>query len=117
MRCLLVYQDTGRHFWKVDGTLSGLELEALDYLLPGLYLSEYHIDESLFLNFIFHPFLIPMRNVIIFIVATILLGNPNCCRRFPSNLANLSKMDVVIKDGNAKVTAHMKLLYSVSFHL
>ncbi|KAI5560390.1 hypothetical protein POPTR_016G045900v4 [Populus trichocarpa] len=33
--------------------------------------------------------------------------------RFPSNLANLSKMDVVIKDGNAKVTAHMKLLYSI----
>ncbi|KAG5252784.1 plastid-lipid-associated protein [Salix suchowensis] len=33
--------------------------------------------------------------------------------RFPSNLANLSKMDVVIKDGNAKVTAHMKLLNSI----
>ncbi|KAJ8900023.1 hypothetical protein K2173_024137 [Erythroxylum novogranatense] len=32
---------------------------------------------------------------------------------FPSNLANLSKMDVVIKDGIAKVTANMKLLYSI----
>ncbi|EEF31660.1 probable plastid-lipid-associated protein 13, chloroplastic [Ricinus communis] len=33
--------------------------------------------------------------------------------RFPSSLANLSKMDVVIKDGNAKVTAIMKLLSSI----
>ena len=35
------------------------------------------------------------------------------CRRFPSNLANLLKLDVVIKDGNAKVTANMRLLNSV----
>jgi hypothetical protein len=77
VRCLLVYQYTGHHFWKVDGILSGLEPEALDYLLPGLYLSEYHIDESLFLNFIFHAFVTPMRNVIIFIVAIVLHGNPN----------------------------------------
>jgi hypothetical protein len=40
-----------------------------------------------------------------------------CCRRFPKNFANLSKMDMVIKDGNAKVTANMKLLYSVPFYL
>ncbi|KAJ6968025.1 plastid-lipid-associated protein 13 [Populus alba x Populus x berolinensis] len=42
-------------------------------------------------------------------------GSPglSAARRFPSNLANLSKMDVVIKDGNVKVTAHMKLLYSI----
>eukprot|EP00258_Populus_trichocarpa_P005462 XP_002308366.2 probable plastid-lipid-associated protein 13, chloroplastic isoform X4 [Populus trichocarpa] len=33
--------------------------------------------------------------------------------RFPKNFANLSKMDMVIKDGNAKVTANMKLLYSI----
>ncbi|KAB1226702.1 putative plastid-lipid-associated protein 13, chloroplastic [Morella rubra] len=33
--------------------------------------------------------------------------------RFPSTLANLSKMDVVIKDGNAKITANMKLLNSI----
>uniref|UniRef100_A0A6N2N8D5 Plastid lipid-associated protein/fibrillin conserved domain-containing protein n=1 Tax=Salix viminalis TaxID=40686 RepID=A0A6N2N8D5_SALVM len=42
-------------------------------------------------------------------------GTPglSAAKRFPSNLANLSKMDVVIKDGNAKVTAHMKLLNSI----
>ncbi|KAJ9181172.1 hypothetical protein P3X46_009328 [Hevea brasiliensis] len=33
--------------------------------------------------------------------------------RFPSNLANLSKMDVLIKDANAKITATMKLLSSI----
>ncbi|XP_011004833.1 PREDICTED: probable plastid-lipid-associated protein 13, chloroplastic isoform X2 [Populus euphratica] len=33
--------------------------------------------------------------------------------RFPKNFAYLSKMDMVIKDGNAKVTANMKLLYSI----
>ncbi|KAF2307777.1 hypothetical protein GH714_031632 [Hevea brasiliensis] len=33
--------------------------------------------------------------------------------RFPSNLANLSKMDVLIKDSNAKITASMKLLSSI----
>ncbi|XP_065857281.1 probable plastid-lipid-associated protein 13, chloroplastic [Euphorbia lathyris] len=33
--------------------------------------------------------------------------------RFPSNLANLSNMDIVIKDANAKVTANMKLLFSI----
>ncbi|CAJ1967439.1 unnamed protein product [Sphenostylis stenocarpa] len=32
---------------------------------------------------------------------------------FPSSLANLSKMDVVIKDGNAKITANMTLLNSI----
>ncbi|XP_028209076.1 probable plastid-lipid-associated protein 13, chloroplastic isoform X2 [Glycine soja] len=32
---------------------------------------------------------------------------------FPSTLANLSKMDVVIKDGNAKITANMRLLNSI----
>lgn len=40
-----------------------------------------------------------------------------CCRRFPSNLANLSKMDVLIKDAYAKITASMKLLSSVLFYL
>ncbi|CAL1371001.1 unnamed protein product [Linum trigynum] len=34
-------------------------------------------------------------------------------QRFPSNLANLSNMDVVIKEGKARVTANMKLLYSI----
>ncbi|XP_050228520.1 probable plastid-lipid-associated protein 13, chloroplastic [Mercurialis annua] len=33
--------------------------------------------------------------------------------RFPSSLANLAKLDVVIKDSNAKVTANMKLLSSI----
>ncbi|CAK9148464.1 unnamed protein product [Ilex paraguariensis] len=33
--------------------------------------------------------------------------------RFPSNLANLWKMDVVIKDGYAKITAIMRLLNSI----
>ncbi|OAY40603.1 probable plastid-lipid-associated protein 13, chloroplastic [Manihot esculenta] len=33
--------------------------------------------------------------------------------RFPSNLANLSKMDVLIKDAYAKITASMKLLSSI----
>uniref|UniRef100_A0A6N2MQH2 Plastid lipid-associated protein/fibrillin conserved domain-containing protein n=2 Tax=Salix viminalis TaxID=40686 RepID=A0A6N2MQH2_SALVM len=33
--------------------------------------------------------------------------------RIPTNFANLSKMDMVIKEGNAKVTANMKLLYSI----
>ncbi|KAG5006789.1 hypothetical protein JHK85_025331 [Glycine max] len=32
---------------------------------------------------------------------------------FPSTLANLSKMDFVIKDGNAKITANMRLLNSI----
>ncbi|KAJ1423269.1 Plastid lipid-associated protein/fibrillin conserved domain [Sesbania bispinosa] len=32
---------------------------------------------------------------------------------FPSSLANLSKMDVFIKDGNAKITANMRLLNSI----
>ncbi|KAG2403467.1 plastid-lipid-associated protein [Vigna angularis] len=32
---------------------------------------------------------------------------------FPSSLANLSKMDVVIKDGNAKITANLTLLNSI----
>lgn len=35
------------------------------------------------------------------------------CRRFPSTLANLPKMDVVIKDGYAKITAKLKFLNSV----
>nr|AFN53640.1 putative RE-encoding protein [Linum usitatissimum] len=34
-------------------------------------------------------------------------------QRFPSDLANLSNMDVVIKEGKAKATANMKLFYSV----
>jgi hypothetical protein len=33
--------------------------------------------------------------------------------RFPSTLANLSKMDVSIKDGYAKITANLKLLNSI----
>ncbi|XP_039070216.1 probable plastid-lipid-associated protein 13, chloroplastic [Hibiscus syriacus] len=33
--------------------------------------------------------------------------------RFPSTLANLSKMDLHLKDGKAKVTAHLKLLNSI----
>ncbi|WCJ34009.1 Plastid-lipid associated protein PAP / fibrillin family protein [Euphorbia peplus] len=33
--------------------------------------------------------------------------------RFPSDLANLSSMDIVIKDANAKVTTNMKLLFSI----
>lgn len=32
---------------------------------------------------------------------------------FPSSLANLSKMDVFIKDGNAKITANIRLLNSI----
>ncbi|KAJ7976006.1 Plastid-lipid associated protein PAP / fibrillin family protein [Quillaja saponaria] len=32
---------------------------------------------------------------------------------FPSNLANLSKMDIFIKDGYAKITANMRLLNSI----
>ncbi|KAK7355105.1 hypothetical protein VNO80_14350 [Phaseolus coccineus] len=32
---------------------------------------------------------------------------------FPSSLANLSKMDVVIKDGNAKITANLTFLNSI----
>ncbi|TKY53256.1 plastid-lipid-associated protein 13 [Spatholobus suberectus] len=32
---------------------------------------------------------------------------------FPSSLANLSKMDVFIKDGSAKITANMRLLTSI----
>lgn len=32
------------------------------------------------------------------------------CRGFPSTLANLSKLDAVIKDGTAKITANVKLL-------
>ncbi|KAK7278823.1 hypothetical protein RJT34_23861 [Clitoria ternatea] len=32
---------------------------------------------------------------------------------FPSSLANLSKMDVFIKDGNAKITANLSLLNSI----
>ncbi|CAN0927640.1 Probable plastid-lipid-associated protein 13, chloroplastic [Linum grandiflorum] len=34
-------------------------------------------------------------------------------QRFPSDLANLSNMDVVIKEGKAKATANMKLFYSI----
>ncbi|XVF07362.1 hypothetical protein REPUB_Repub06bG0131900 [Reevesia pubescens] len=33
--------------------------------------------------------------------------------RFPSTLAKLSKMDLLLKDGYAKVTAHLKLLNSI----
>ncbi|XP_022766808.1 probable plastid-lipid-associated protein 13, chloroplastic isoform X3 [Durio zibethinus] len=33
--------------------------------------------------------------------------------RFPSTFANLSKMDLLLKDGYAKVTAHLKLLNSI----
>ncbi|RDX88422.1 putative plastid-lipid-associated protein 13, chloroplastic [Mucuna pruriens] len=42
-------------------------------------------------------------------------GSPGlfAARIFPSTLANLSKMDVVIKDGNAKITANMRLLNSI----
>lgn len=35
-------------------------------------------------------------------------------RRFPSTLANLSRMEIVIKDANAKATANIKLLNSVT---
>ncbi|KAL5141959.1 putative plastid-lipid-associated protein 13, chloroplastic [Glycine soja] len=42
-------------------------------------------------------------------------GSPGlfAARIFPSTLANLSKMDFVIKDGNAKITANMRLLNSI----
>lgn len=33
--------------------------------------------------------------------------------RFPSTLASLSKMEVIIKDGNAKITANLKILNSI----
>lgn len=33
--------------------------------------------------------------------------------RFPSSLTNLSKMNVLIKDGNAKITAQLKFLNSI----
>ncbi|PON45331.1 Plastid lipid-associated protein/fibrillin conserved domain containing protein [Trema orientale] len=33
--------------------------------------------------------------------------------RFPSNLANLSKMDVIVKDGSAKITANFRFLNSI----
>ncbi|CAA7057099.1 unnamed protein product [Microthlaspi erraticum] len=33
--------------------------------------------------------------------------------RFPSTLANLSRMEILIKDGNAKATANIKLLNSI----
>ncbi|KAF3442642.1 hypothetical protein FNV43_RR16558 [Rhamnella rubrinervis] len=33
--------------------------------------------------------------------------------RFPSNLANLSNMDLAIKDGSAKITANLKLLSTI----
>lgn len=36
-----------------------------------------------------------------------------CFRRFPSTLANLTRMEIVIKDANAKATANIKLLNSV----
>lgn len=36
-----------------------------------------------------------------------------CCRIFPSALANLSKVDVVIKDSYGKTTVNLKLLNSV----
>ncbi|KAF5750665.1 plastid-lipid-associated protein 13 chloroplastic [Tripterygium wilfordii] len=34
-------------------------------------------------------------------------------QRFPSTLANLSKMDALLKDGYAKITANMKILNSI----
>ncbi|KAM5559035.1 putative plastid-lipid-associated protein 13, chloroplastic [Rosa sericea] len=34
-------------------------------------------------------------------------------QRFPSTLASLSKMEVLIKEGNAKITANMKILNSI----
>lgn len=34
-------------------------------------------------------------------------------QRFPTDVANLSKMDVLIKDGYAKISANLKLLYSI----
>ncbi|XP_010548741.1 PREDICTED: probable plastid-lipid-associated protein 13, chloroplastic isoform X2 [Tarenaya hassleriana] len=37
--------------------------------------------------------------------------------RFPPKLANLSKMDVLIKDGNAKATASIRLLNSVESNI
>ncbi|XP_057983271.1 probable plastid-lipid-associated protein 13, chloroplastic isoform X2 [Malania oleifera] len=37
----------------------------------------------------------------------------NIFERIPSTLANLSKMDAVIKDGYAKITANMKILNSI----
>ncbi|XP_022766807.1 probable plastid-lipid-associated protein 13, chloroplastic isoform X2 [Durio zibethinus] len=38
---------------------------------------------------------------------------PRPTTRFPSTFANLSKMDLLLKDGYAKVTAHLKLLNSI----
>ncbi|XP_010524500.1 PREDICTED: probable plastid-lipid-associated protein 13, chloroplastic isoform X2 [Tarenaya hassleriana] len=37
--------------------------------------------------------------------------------RFPSTLANLSKMDILIKDANAKATASIKLLNSIESNI
>ncbi|KHG18562.1 putative plastid-lipid-associated 13, chloroplastic -like protein [Gossypium arboreum] len=59
----------GLPFWRVYGTLSGLDLEAQGFLLL----------ES----------------------------------RFPSTLARMSKMNLLLKDGYAKVAAHLKLLNSI----
>ncbi|XWS66441.1 hypothetical protein CRYUN_Cryun05aG0199400 [Craigia yunnanensis] len=38
---------------------------------------------------------------------------PRPTTRFPSTLAKLSKMDLLLKDGYAKVTAHLELLNSI----
>ncbi|XP_019238691.1 PREDICTED: probable plastid-lipid-associated protein 9, chloroplastic [Nicotiana attenuata] len=36
-----------------------------------------------------------------------------CCRRIPPTLVNLSKLDVLIKDGSGTATAQVKLLNSI----
>lgn len=121
----------GRPFWKVDGILSGLGLEVQDYLLLEFYSSEYlFIDQLLmcFQPFSFLPFSLGLAalgcdgknlkffhlkvgQILWWLIA--LAWFLHCCRRFPSTLANLSKMDVAIKDGYAKITANLKLLNSV----
>jgi hypothetical protein len=59
---------SGHRFWKVDGILSGLELEALDYLLPDLYSSE---NRWVFVSYFHLPsFSISYKECDIFMVAT-----------------------------------------------
>jgi len=99
-------------FWKSRLFASRVIFEWVFSLIICFYLVDYHLGTSYWSLLIY-------KNVK-FLYGKLNFDWSHCvllylCRNFPSSLANLSKMDVVIKDGNAKITANLTLLNSVHF--
>ena len=63
--------------------------------------------------YLFFPITALSGKTVAGISRAMIADNLYSCRRFPSTLATLSKLDAFIKDGTARITANVKLLNSV----